>query len=335
MIVGIVFEHSLLIYGYPREHEVIWGLLVGWIMPLFTLISGFLFKVKKISVYASKYLYPIIVFSSINFFIGYLFYDKYHDGIHLVGYAMWYLWALFCYATFTPLVLKYVKIALLFVLSCCIAVIYSKIYVPKAITVVLTEFQIGRIIGFYPFFLLGIMVKKIADKSLDWRSKCTIMLMVTMALYLSLCYYVDGFAYKSGFYLLPLSGWSTILQYGVSYMLIIAICISLLFSMPNKETKLSKYGKRTLNVYLLHMIVVFPLCYGIFSKFDDSILFKVINSSLTCLLCAFFFTERIDALMQKFLSKQNWKLAVAIYMSSLALVNSSIIYKMLNKWINF
>ena len=23
MIIGIVFEHSLLIYGYPRQHEII------------------------------------------------------------------------------------------------------------------------------------------------------------------------------------------------------------------------------------------------------------------------------------------------------------------------
>ncbi len=102
MIMGIVIEHSMLIYGYPREHEIIWGLLIGWLMPLFTFISGYLYKQRTLKELNNKYLYPMILFSAINFIIGYFFYNKYHTDINFIGYAMWYLWALFWYAIFTP-----------------------------------------------------------------------------------------------------------------------------------------------------------------------------------------------------------------------------------------
>ncbi len=102
MIMGIVVEHSLLIYGYPRNHELVWGLLISWLMPLFTFISGYLFKERSLKVLVNRYLYPMLIFSSINFLVGSFFYDKYHDGIHLIGYAMWYLWALFWFSMIIP-----------------------------------------------------------------------------------------------------------------------------------------------------------------------------------------------------------------------------------------
>jgi len=102
MIMGIVIEHSLLIYGYPRKHELVWGLMISWLMPMFTFISGYLFKYRTIKELVNKYLYPMVLFTSINFMVGYFFYDSYHSGIHVIGYAMWYLWALFWFAVITP-----------------------------------------------------------------------------------------------------------------------------------------------------------------------------------------------------------------------------------------
>lgn len=102
MILGVVATHSLLIYGYPRVHELFWGVFVSWLMPMFTLISGYLYKKRKIKDLFSKYLYPMILFSAINFAIGYFFYEEYYDGINIIGYAMWYLWALFWFQIITP-----------------------------------------------------------------------------------------------------------------------------------------------------------------------------------------------------------------------------------------
>lgn len=102
MILGIVVEHSLIVYGYPRSHELFWALMISWLMPMFTIISGYLYKQRKLKELLSKYLYPMFLFSAAIFALGFLFYDKYHEGINIIGYAMWYLWALFWFQIIIP-----------------------------------------------------------------------------------------------------------------------------------------------------------------------------------------------------------------------------------------
>lgn len=67
MIMGIVVEHSMLIYGYPRNHELVWGLLISWLMPLFTFLSGYLFKERSLKVLVNRHLYPMF-FSHLSIF---------------------------------------------------------------------------------------------------------------------------------------------------------------------------------------------------------------------------------------------------------------------------
>ena len=335
MIMGIVIEHSMLIYGYPREHEIIWGLLIGWLMPLFTFISGYLYKQRTLKELNNKYLYPMILFSAINFIIGYFFYNKYHTDINFIGYAMWYLWALFWYAIFTPPLIKKVSLPLLFMLSICVSVIFMLISMPYLLVLLSTRLQINRIIGFFPFFLLGIIMRKHSEIPLCSRKSFCALFVIVMIGYLLLCFAKEGLAYKASFYLIPSSSWQTILQIVVSYPLIMLLCISLLFSLPRKETWLSRYGSRTLYVYLLHMLVIFPLCYGVFLHLEHNVWIVVLNSLLACFFCAFFFSDKIKYIMKLLLSKPRWKIALVLYTFSLVLVNSSILIKVFNRWTNF
>lgn len=96
MIMGIVLEHSLIIYNYPRNLELVWAGFISYLMPLFTLISGYWYKPKAVQSRIKSYLKPMLLFSGINFAVGYIYYPFYHSGFHLVGYAMWYFGALFC-----------------------------------------------------------------------------------------------------------------------------------------------------------------------------------------------------------------------------------------------
>lgn len=189
------------------------------------------------------------------------------------------------------------------------------------------KFQINRLFGFYPFYLLGIMLNNkdllVTKKRILWQ----FILGSSMALYISVCYIIKGFAYKSGFYLAPSSSLMTVVQFLISYTFIMTICVSLIKSIPNTENVISKYGGRTLNVYLLHMMVVFPLCYGIFSHLDYNPINVVLNSLLACLLCLFFFTERCDVLMKKLLAKGRWGVVITAYLVTLLLVNSSLLTK--------
>ena len=332
---GIVVEHSMLIYGYPREHEMIWGMFISWLMPLFTFISGYLYRERTMRNLAEKYIHPMILFSAVNFFVGYWFYEAYHHDFHIFGYAMWYLWALFWFAIITPYVSKVFSMKALLVFSLVLVIIYQVLPVSSSISYIATKLQIGRIIGFYPFFLLGIISKRLGYTEISSVQKTRTILSLIMVGYLLMCYFQVGFAYKSGFYLLPSSGWRTVVSFALSYPIIMLLCILLVSSMPRKETFLSRYGGLTLNVYLLHMTVVFPLCYGVFSHFEYNILVAFLNSFLACIFCTFFFTRRVGVIIQRMLECCTWKIAIPSYLLALVLVNSSTLLPLINKWIDF
>ena len=291
MILGIVVAHSLLIYGYPRNHELFWGVFISWLMPMFTLISGYLYKKRSLKDLTSKYLYPMVLFSAVNFAIGYLFYDGYHGRINIVGYAMWYLWALFWFQIITPPLMEILNCRMLILVSLVAVVLFSLSPLSGTLAMIGNRIQINRIIGFYPFYLLGIFLKNNdflkTDKLYIWR----FLLFVVLVLYIGVCYYIKGFSYKSGFYLSSSSSVATIVQFLVSYVFIMAICISLIMSVQNKCSFISQFGGRTLNVYLLHMIIVFPLCYGFFKQHDYNIINVILNSLLACLFCIPFFSK--------------------------------------------
>lgn len=296
---------------------------------MFTLISGYLYKQRNLKELLSKYIYPMLLFSAVNFAIGYLFYDKYHEGINIIGYAMWYLWALFWFQIITPPILRIFNVKVLLVISFVAAVIYSLLPISGMPAMLANKLQINRLVGFYPFYLLGILLKTnglLATKKMNsWRLTG----LIVMALYLGCCYLVGGFAYKSGFYLSTSSSIMTIAQFLASYVFIMSICVCLIKAIPNTANQISQYGGRTLNVYLLHMVVVFPLCYGVFKQLDYSLLSVVLNSFLACLLCLLFFTKPCDLIMKRLMSKQHWGVVVVLYLLTLVLVNSSLITKFL------
>ena len=55
----------------------------------------------------------------------------------------------------------------------------------------------------------------------------------------------------------------------LNYLLTIVMFISLIASMPNKKLWFTKFGTRTMNVYLLHMAVPLLLSACLFSEFID------------------------------------------------------------------
>lgn len=65
---------------------------------------------------------------------------------------------------------------------------------------------------------------------------------------------------------------------------------------------------RTMNVYMLHMLIVFPFSYGIFSKQPDSIAFMICNSIVCILLCMIFFSDLVNKCMYAILGNKNGSL---------------------------
>ena len=69
-------------------------------------------------------------------------------------------------------------------------------------------------------------------------------------------------------------------------------CILKVF--PNKETFYTKYGKRTLYVYLLHGLVVLPFAYIVFPSFGvATFIGKILMILVPTLCCIFLFSETV------------------------------------------
>ena len=87
------------------------------------------------------------------------------------------------------------------------------------------------------------------------------LLVVCFIIYFILTLKIHGFPYGTGFmgiHGLSLKGffvrWS-------NYFLTIVMSLSLIAIMPNKKLWFTQLGTRTMNVYLLHMAIVFPICW--------------------------------------------------------------------------
>lgn len=322
MILGIVLEHSLLIYGYPRQFEILWAIVISWLMPMFTIISGFFFKEKTICKYTDKYIYPLLLFSSINFIVGYFFYPSYHEGIHIVGYAMWYLWALFVFAVVTPPLLRHFDLKLLAILSGIVMIAYQ-IIPQNSTSIIVNALQINRIIGFYPYFLMGCLLKRnysVVETKLS-LTKSRILCVCFLSLYTICCLMCKGLVWNSGFYLSFGTNISGIARILLTYAFISFIAFFLLFSVPNKKYFFSEYGMRTMNVYMLHMLIVFPFSYGVFSKQPDCIAFIVCNSIVCILLCTIFFCDFVNRCMYAILGNKKWFFAILLWIISIGIVN--------------
>lgn len=148
----VVLTHSLNIYQLEGERwiQFLWVFIMTFTMPLFTMISGYWYKEKSMKQICILYLFPCVVFSIVNYCIGGIS-GAYPKGISFKsGWAMWYLWALFLYQLSTPFFLKHISLNRLMLLSFMVSIIAGFKFVTNDIL------DVQRVIGFYPFYLVGI-----------------------------------------------------------------------------------------------------------------------------------------------------------------------------------
>lgn len=128
---------------------------------------------------------------------------------------------------------------------------------------------------------------------------------MTILLYLLLTYLFPGFCYGSGFmssHGMSLFGFASRLM---SYILNFALCFFLIAIMPDRKLWFSKYGTRTMNVYLLHMSILFPVCWYIMRPYMHEWYGYLIYMIIVPLACCLLFSEKVDQLMKLFLNMPN------------------------------
>lgn len=311
LMLFVVVFHCLV--PYTRESHsswmtILWTLIMTITMPLFFTISGYWFKDRPWSYAFKNYLWPCVLFSILLYAYGYWFYPPYKSGLSkgVTGYAMWFLLTLFVYQIITPYVLKIRgstdadKKALSKLIVC--SILFA--LVAGLETNVTSYFQISRTICHYPFFLFGILLKHYDLDIIrcEYKKTAYIVLIAGFALYLFLNL-TTGLLGQTSFYAGFGLSLVNLLYRILTFLLDFLLIPSVIILTPNRVLfgGVTMYGAKTMNVYLLHMFIVFPICYRLAHPIMFEPLGYILNFVVVPLLCMLFYNKYIDRLIRIFL----------------------------------
>lgn len=213
---------------------------------------------------------------------------------------MWYIWALFVYGMVTPWLMKCLGLNKLLVLSLVVSFVCGFKFVSN------DWLDARRIVHFYPFYVIGMWLRtkerSIYEASIHTRNRCLMVFLVCHVVYFFLCYRFPGFCYGTGF--IGCHGLSIVgLAFKwANFILTLVMSISLIMIMPNKELGYSRYGSRTMNAYMLHMSIVFPLSWYYFRPFMNEWYGYILTVAVVPAICLVLFSKKVDDMMKSVLT---------------------------------
>ena len=264
-MVCIIFRHSILQYS-ASWYPYVWTPMM-FAMPAFCFVSGRMFRQRTIVDSAKSYLWPCMLFTVLLWGWGQLFYPPMKGRLPeaiIVGPAMWYLLALFFWQIITPYILRFNIWA---VLATSIVVGCLAGFVPW----IGIEFQVSRLICFYPYFILGIATKQWSpsvrthrNQWLLWGAAFCVLCLTYYLLHIRYPRLVFQVVMNKGY---PISyRWPIIRLFTYTMGIAMTFCIiNILSSIGDIRLpilgRVSRFGARTMSPYLLHEFVVMPICY--------------------------------------------------------------------------
>lgn len=126
-----------------------------------------------------------------------------------------------------------------------------------------------------------------------------ILLISIFLVWMLIIYIRPGLTYATGFYTgYGLSAKGMVLRIGLQTTILLTGYL-LIRLFPNKELSFTHYGKRTMNVYLLHAIIVLPFAYQVFPPFAETgWMLRILMILLPTVLCLLLFSKTIDKIMK-------------------------------------
>lgn len=242
-------------------------------------------------------LLPFLIFNTIYMFYEPLFTHKSVNWL-IPGFSMWFLCVLFAYRLIFPWIIK-IKHVLYY--SILIALLVG--FIPW----VDSRLALSRFFCFLPFYLLGYyvnnveMFRKIKKGILTpFNAKDAIILGGIVVVWAILLYYKPSVAFYTTFNGSYTGNWIFLLVRLAMYGTAFVVGYYVLKMFPNKETFYTKYGSRTMGIYLLHGLVVLPFAYMIFPPFEDgNLMERLLMVLLPVGICLLFFSKPIDKIVKK------------------------------------
>ena len=313
LICLVVIAHLISPLGTNPYIRFIYRYIYIFHMPAMLLLSGYFSKkyynngaLVKNKIF--NYILLYLVFQIIYTLINHGNYSLYQSQM-----GLWYLQVLIIYQLIMPIVIRIKpKYAITFSILFCLLVGFDKSAGHVA--------SLSRTLVFFPFYLIGYYIdgekieyckNNIAIKIIS----CLIFVFVALFLYnfiTNMPFLTNLISGKASYYAMGLSNISGLLFRMIWLLICMLMCLSLIIIIPKRKLLISKLGSRTLQVFLLHLIIVVYLRKTEFfvwlSQFDDllvSIIMILIGIILSIILSLKLFSYPFDFIMKL---KFNWLL---------------------------
>lgn len=246
----VVLAHFIEPLRKIDEYKTLYKFVYLFHMPVFIFISGYFAKRISLVEIVSKFIAPLIVFQIfyliVNYFLGVQF--SLVEALTSPQAALWYLLSLFCWVGALNLINeKYIKVFLaLSLLLPFVAGIFAG-----------TKFSIGRTLYFFPFFLFGYYLKRFHILVTSGLERFAALVFFGLLLFLST--FKFNYMILFGAYSFKRSG-IELMDGMVARVFIVVLglisCIAFFKLIPHKENFFTKFGTRTLQIFILHFVVV-------------------------------------------------------------------------------
>lgn len=265
LISFVVIHHASIPYVVIKgQHwtEDLYMIIMPYTMSTFTIISGYWFKSRQLSVLIKRYLFPCLLITFLCYGLQHYSPVEYMNGYHpwRLG-IMWYLWVLFFYCLVTPKLIRF-GLNKLLVLSVLLSLGAG------CISHISGAFALSRMIGFYPFFLLGIKLRNLGKLD-KWIGDRRIVTSARVVFVITLLLYFYVFSHHRSIHTYTTFAhhyellWQGIAVRALTYVACAILSITLILSMPNKQFWFTKYGSRSLTPYILHPLLLLIFCWNL------------------------------------------------------------------------
>lgn len=261
LITMVILGHFVDIYT-KNSHlfRSVFIFIYSFHMPLFIFISGLFFKNTNPKSKIISYIMIGYILKILMFLLGHFSSQTYNFSLLYESYIPWFMFALSAYMGITHL-LKNInkKYLLLFFVLLALFIGYD--------SSVRDYLCLSRIIVFYPFFLLGQIVNK--DRIIEYskNKKIKIASIFLLIIAILICYFFNDFAYKFRPLFTGRNPYNTLHSFskygcllrGISYLISITLGFAFMMLVPNNETKYTKFGRKTLQMYFWHGLILIIL----------------------------------------------------------------------------
>ncbi len=297
LMMAVIVHHCsmpYLILSHQGWVEYLYSIIMPVTMPLFCIISGFFYKTMSFKSSFRKYLIPAIIISIVNIALSFAIsssYLIYRQMVSKMGYAMWYLYVLFIYNIITPKLQK-INLAILIVIAFSINIITSQL------SFISDNFQLARLCNYYFFFLIGLWLKRGGFNIIRKYSLFSILLFIV--LYFGTIY--ANYCHRGLTWLTAFEGPCPLVYRIYTTVTCLLLSLAVLAFSPDKKMGISAMGSHTFTPYILHMILVIPLCWGVAAHFIDESWTYILCMLIVPVLTIPLFGKKASELTKKFLA---------------------------------